>query len=246
MSILEVEDLVIKVAGKVILDGITFKLQEHENYILFGPNGSGKTALISAILGLQPFEVVSGKIVFMGEDLTAKNTEERAKLGISIGFQNPPEIMGVTLSQLLNLCLNKDTFSSNEDKLIDTFNLRAFLNRDINVGFSGGERKRAEILQMILLKSKLLLLDEPDSGVDIESLKVIAREIQRYIEESKSSALIITHNGDILEYIKANYACVLIDGTINCFANPKLIYENIKRDGYKECISCQKRVEERW
>lgn len=114
------------------------------------------------------------------------------------------------------------------------------------MGFSGGEKKRSEILQLIFLKPKLLLLDEPDSGVDVESLKLIANQIQRYVENSGSSTLIITHKGDILDYIDAKYGCVLLNGTIHCFSNPKRIYEDIKTKGYEECVKCQERTTERW
>jgi Fe-S cluster assembly ATP-binding protein len=114
------------------------------------------------------------------------------------------------------------------------------------LGFSGGERKRSEILQLIFLKPQLLLLDEPDSGVDVESLRMIATEIQRYVERSGSSAFIITHKGDILEYIKASYGCILLDGQFHCFKNPMHIYEDIKRMGYEECVACRIRTREGW
>lgn len=249
MNILEVKDLKVKVENKVILDGISLILKGNESYIMFGPNGSGKTTFINAIMGIPPYEIVSRKIVFMGEDITGKGVDERSKLGISAGFQNPPEITGVKVSDLLKLCLGKDSrdeFSEEEKNLIEAFKLTEFLDRDINVGFSGGERKRAEVLQMIFLKPKLLLLDEPDSGVDVESLKLVASEIQRYVENTGSLALIITHKGDILEYIKSKYACVLLGGKIHCFKNPKRIYETIKRSGYEACVTCQERVTEGW
>jgi Fe-S cluster assembly ATP-binding protein len=120
------------------------------------------------------------------------------------------------------------------------------LNRDINVGFSGGERKRSEILQLIFLRPKVLLLDEPDSGVDVESLRMMATEIQRYVESLGSSALIITHKGDILEHVKASYGCVLLKGRFHCFTDPLSIYEEIKRVGYEECVACRRRTREGW
>jgi Fe-S cluster assembly ATP-binding protein len=249
MSILEVEDLSVKVEDKLILKGISFSLKSGESHILFGPNGSGKTTLIGALMGLPQFEITSGKITFMGIDITGKSVEERAKLGMVVSFQNPPEITGVKLADLLKLCLGKSAtaaFSEEEKVLIEAFRLTEFLNRDINVGFSGGERKRSEVLQLIFLKPKLLLLDEPDSGVDVESLRLIAGEIQRYVEKNESSALIITHKGDILEYVKARYACVLLHGQFHCFTEPMKIYENIKKLGYEECVACERRVTEGW
>jgi Fe-S cluster assembly ATP-binding protein len=249
MNLLEVKGLSVKVEGKLILKDITFNLKNHESHILFGPNGSGKTTLISALMGLPAYEVVSGKIFFMGADVTDKSVEERAQLGMVVSFQNPPEITGVKLADLLKLCLGKtpvESFSEEEQALIDAFRLTDFVDRDINVGFSGGERKRSEVLQLIFLKPKLLLLDEPDSGVDVESLRLIAGEIQRYVERSGSSALIITHKGDILDYIKAKYGCILLGGQFHCFTHPTRIYEDIKKLGYEECVSCRVRKTEGW
>jgi Fe-S cluster assembly ATP-binding protein len=249
MNILEVEGLSVKVENKLILNNVTFSLKSHESHILFGPNGSGKTTLISALMGLPSYEIVKGKISFMGIDITDKTVEERARLGMVVSFQNPPEITGVKLVDLLKLCLGKnpaDNFSEEEQALIDAFRLTQFLNRDINVGFSGGERKRSEILQLIFLKPKLLLLDEPDSGVDVESLKLIATELQRYVESSGSSALIITHKGDIMDYVKAKYGCILLGGQFHCFTHPTRIYEDIKKLGYEECVACRVRTTEGW
>jgi len=223
MDILEVKDLSVKVEDKLILKNVSFSLKQGVSHILFGPNGSGKTTLISTLMGLPGYEVASGKIFFMGEDITAKSVEERAKLGIVVSFQNPPEITGVKLGDLLKLCLGKsstDEFNAEETQLIEAFRLTSFLNRDTNVGFSGGEKKRSEILQLIFLKPKLLLLDEPDSGVDVESLQLLATEIQKYAERSGSSALIITHKGDIMEHVKAEYGCILLQGKFHCFTDP--------------------------
>jgi len=249
VNILEIEELKVKVENKIILNSVGFSLKSGEIHVLFGPNGSGKTTLISTIMGLPSYELLSGKILFMGNDITSKNVEERAKLGIAVSFQNPPEIAGVKLADLLKLCLGKtpkDEFSEEEKHLIEVFRLTNFLDRDTHVGFSGGERKRSEILQLLFLKPKLLLLDEPDSGVDVESLKLIGNEIQRYVEKTGSSALIITHKGDILDYVKAKYGCVLLNGTVYCFSNPKQVYEDIKQEGYEGCVNCEKRNVERW
>jgi Fe-S cluster assembly ATP-binding protein len=249
MDILEVEGLSVKIEDKFILKNLSFSLKEGMSYIIFGPNGSGKTTLIGTLMGLPGYEVTSGKILFQGVDITKESVDERSKLGMAMSFQNPPEITGVKLGALLKLCLGKtetDEFNAEETKQIEAFRLTGFLNRDINVGFSGGERKRFEILQLLFLKPKLLLLDEPDSGVDVESLRMIAIEIQRYVESSGSSAFIITHKGDILEYVKASYGCILLEGQFHCFADPISIYEDIKRLGYEQCVACRKRTCEGW
>ena len=248
-SILEIRDLTVKVEEKIILDSISLQLRAGENYIVFGPNGSGKTSLIHAIMGILPFEVASGEILFMGKDISKLTVYERANLGMTIGFQHPPEIRGVKLGDLLKICLGRErhySFSKEEQAMIENFRLTEFLHRDINVGFSGGERKRAEILQAMFLKSKMLFLDEPDSGVDIDSLKVIADELQRYLEESGSAALIVTHKGDILDHIKSKYACIIMNGKSHCFNDPKKIYNEIRENGYEHCVSCMLRKEEGW
>jgi len=164
-----------------------------------------------------------------------------------MAFQQPPEIKGVKLSQMLKLCLGKkrvDEFSADEMELIERFRLVEFLDRDTNVGFSGGERKRAELLQILFMRPGLILLDEPDSGVDVDSLRLLSAELQRYLSESGASALIITHKGDILDYIEAEKACLIIDGMNHCFPNPRMIYEEIRTGGYEHCLSCQLRIKE--
>jgi Fe-S cluster assembly ATP-binding protein len=249
MDILEVKDLSVNVEGKTILKRINFNLMSGQSHILFGPNGSGKTTLISALIGLPSYEILSGEIIFDGKDITRTSVDERARLGMVVSFQNPPEITGVKLVDVLKLCAGKkpeDPFSKEEERLIEAFRLTEFLSRDLNVGFSGGERKRSEILQLILLKPRLLLLDEPDSGVDVESLGLIAIEIQRYVEATGASALIITHKGDILEYIKAKYGCILLEGQFHCYTEPLRIYEDIKKVGYEECVACRRRTTEGW
>ncbi|MEM2964216.1 MAG: ABC transporter ATP-binding protein [Candidatus Bathyarchaeia archaeon] len=246
MSFLKVEGLMVKIGEKAILEDVSFNLKRGENYVLFGPNGSGKTTLLNALMGVPLYEIAKGKIIFNGVDITGLSADERARLGISMGFQNPPEIRGLKFSSLLKLCSGKSEFNEEDWKLIEAFRLTEMLDRDVNVGFSGGERKRAEILQMLFLKPKLLLLDEPDSGVDVESLKLIASELQQYTESTGSSALIVTHKGDILEHIKAEHACVLLDGRTHCFPNPKEIFEQIKSLGYEQCITCQRRKAVGW
>ena len=247
--ILEIQDLKVEIEGNRILDGINFSLKSHESYVIFGPNGSGKTSLLNALMGISQYRIVGGKIIYKGQEINSLGIDERARLGITMGFQHPPEIHGVKLSTLLKICLGKDRhddFSVEELEFIKKFKMEEFLDRDINVGFSGGERKRAEILQMIFMKPQLILLDEPDSGVDIDSLKLISIEIQQYLEKTGASALIITHKGDVLDHIKTKYACIIMNGKNHCFANPKQIYEEIRDNGYEHCISCNIRLEEGW
>lgn len=245
MNILELKKLSVEVEGKKILEDVDFSIVSGESHILFGPNGSGKTTLIMSVLGIPGYKVTGGKIFFDGKNITKLEVDERARMGLGFGFQQPPEVVGVKLRDILKVCEKtpqKQELSENAMKLVDRLVMSEYLDRDVNVGFSGGERKRAEVLQLLLMKPKLLLLDEPDSGVDVESLGLIAGEIQKYLNESRASALIITHHGHILEHIKAASACVLVDGRIHCQGEPEKIFKNIKERGYTRCIECDEKT----
>jgi len=240
--ILDIQDLNVAIEDKSILNDIRLSLPRGESYVMFGPNGSGKSTLIKAIIGIPPYKILSGHIIFDGQDITNLPIDKRIKLGISTSYQHPPEIKGIKLLDMFKFCLKKkpnEDLSPEDYALIEKFKLTPFLNRDINVGFSGGERKRSEVLQMIFLKPKVLLLDEPDSGVDIESLRLIAKEIQAYITETGSSVLIVTHQGEILNYISTKRACVLLDSRIHCYKNSQQIFNTIRDVGFKKCIECQ-------
>ncbi|MBD3230874.1 MAG: Fe-S cluster assembly ATPase SufC [Candidatus Lokiarchaeota archaeon] len=244
-NILEISNLSIEVAGKKILNNLNLIIPKSESYVLFGPNGSGKSTLVNAIIGLPAFKITEGTIIFNGKDITNLPVDQRIKMGISMAYQHPPEIKGIKLIDVIKFCLDKkpnDCLEEEHYELIERFRLTPFLERNINVGFSGGERKRSEVLQMLLLKPKLVLLDEPDSGVDIVSLRLIASEIEKYIKETESSALIITHQGEILNYITTKRACVLLNSTIYCYANPLNIFDTIKEKGFEKCIECQEPV----
>ena len=241
-NLLEIKNLTIEVEGNKILNNINLDIKKSENYILFGPNGSGKSTLINTIIGLPSYKVIKGKIIFNGKEITNLSIDERIKLGISMTYQHPPEIIGVKLIDIIKYCLQKKPGDHLEQKhydLIERLKLTSFLDRNINVGFSGGERKRSEILQVLLLKPKLILLDEPDSGVDIESLKLITNEIQKYVKKNNASSLIITHQGEILNHIKSKRACVLLNSTIYCYANPQDIFKTLKEVGFQKCIECE-------
>lgn len=238
---LEIKNLTVEVSGKTILEDISITIKRGDSHILFGPNGSGKTSLLLTLMGYPGYEVKEGSIIFSGEDITKRSVDERARLGIGIGFQMPQEIRGIKLADLLKICAGKkptDGLSPEEKDLVEKFKLTKLLERDVNLNFSGGEKKRAEILQLLLMKPKLLLLDEPDSGVDPESLKMIGKEIQDYLEENDASALVITHQGDVLEQLKSENACVLVDKRIHCRKKPRQILEEIRKRGYKKCVTC--------
>ena len=256
---LEIRDLAVEVAGKLILKGINLHIGEGEVHALLGPNGSGKTSLIMAILGFPEYKVVRGSIKFKGVELTSLTTDERVRLGIGVAFQRPPEIRGVKLADMLILCKKtrqKKRGETGETKavegeLLDEDVLNAvkrlkfsedFLRRDVNLGFSGGEAKRAEILQLLIQDPDFFLFDEPDSGVDIENVELIGEVINEMLQRGKKpsqrrkSALIITHTGFIFNYVKADRAHVLLDGKIACSGMPDEIIRQIMEEGFEKCV----------
>ncbi len=232
----KVEELCVKANGKEVLNEINISIDKGEILILFGPNGSGKTSLLKTILGFSGYTIERGKILFEGKVLNQFPTEERVKLGIGIMFQHPPKIRGVRLEQIAEF-LARDR--EEIEKLADKLSLKDHLNREINLDFSGGEMRRSELFQVLLQKPKLLLLDEPESGVDIENISIMGNVLNQYLKETNASALIITHTGYILDYVDANKAYVLIDGKIWCEGNPREIFESIRKDGYEKCKECE-------
>jgi Fe-S cluster assembly ATP-binding protein len=233
-----IENVSVKVDSKILLENISLSVEKKECNIIFGPNGSGKTSLIKAIMGIGSYQITKGRIILDKEDITKKQVDEKALLGIGIGFQQPIEIAGVNFKELLKICAKRD-LTQEDEALIEKLNMQDHLQRDVNVNFSGGEKKRAEILQLLLMKPKVLILDEIDSGVDIESLALVGSVLNEYIQREKASCLIITHNGYILDYVKTKKACVLVNGEIHCYNKPKHIFKKIKKSGYNVCVHCE-------
>lgn len=242
MAMLNVRNLSVRVGGKTILRDINLEIRKGQILVLFGPNGSGKTTLIKTIMGFSGYEIENGEILFGGEKLNGIPIEERVKRGIGIMYQHPPKIRGVKLSQVAQF-LSQDT--SLIQGLAEKLSLKEHLDREINLNFSGGEMKRSELFQMLLQKPELLLLDEPESGVDLENISIMGGVLNEYLKEKDKSALIITHTGYILDYIKAKKGCVMIEGKLWCLGSPKEMFESIKKEGYEKCRECHepKRVE---
>ena len=248
---LQVEDLEVKLADKKILKHIDLEIRPGETHILFGPNGSGKTSLLMTIMGYPQYRVTGGKIVFKGEDITHMPIDERAKLGIGVSYQRPPAINGVKTRQMVQICGQGEV---DAEALAAKVNFSEFLDRDINVGFSGGEIKRSELLQLMAQDADLLLFDEPESGVDLENISLIGNSISTLLQrdfrvnaeksrkelqqERTKMGLIITHTGFILDYVTADRGQVLFDGVLTCTSNPREIFKCISRVGYEECVRC--------
>ncbi len=233
---LKIENLTVEIAGKRVLEGVNLEIPKGETHVLLGPNGSGKTSLITSILGFPNCRVLSGKIRFNGTDITTMSTDERVKLGIGVAFQTPPQIRGVKLGDVLRY-LTKGKVD--EVKLAGTTNIPMdFFGRDLNLGFSGGELKRTEILQLLAQRPDFAIFDEPDSGVDVENLEVIGKAINELLK--KRSGLLITHLGHILRYLKVDKAHVMFYGMIACSGKPTNIINRVMKRGYKWCERCPK------
>ncbi len=238
---LHIEDLWVDVHGKEVLKGINLEIGEGETHCLFGRNGSGKTTLLMTLMGFSGYKVKQGRIRFKGQDITQMPTNERAKLGLGISFQRPPTLNGVQLMDMLVIC---GATKEQAVALAAQYGFEKFLDRDVNMGFSGGEIKKSELLQLLAQNPDLTLLDEPESGVDIENLDVIGEMIKRLLEKDKhkgrkKSGLIITHTGFILNYVVADRGHVMLDGRIRCQGNPIEIFQGIQKYGYEECARCQ-------
>jgi len=240
-DLLIIENLHVEVEGKEVLKGVDLTIKEGETAILFGPNGSGKTTLLMSIMGFNGYNITEGKIIFKGTELNGLPPYERARMGIGVAFQKPPKIKGVKLKSILEIVSkNKDY-----EDFIDILSLSKHLDRDVNMGFSGGEMKRSEILQLLAQSPDLVLLDEPESGVDLENVKILGKVISillekhKLIRERKRSGLIITHTGYILDYVEADRGYIMLDGKVVCQANPHEILKTIQKSGFKECERCK-------
>ncbi|UCD16094.1 MAG: ATP-binding cassette domain-containing protein [Candidatus Omnitrophota bacterium] len=233
---LDIKKLSVAVEGKTILKDVDLQIGKGEVLVLFGPNGSGKTTLIKAIMGFGGYSVKRGQMLFRDKVINNFSIEEREHLGIGIMHQHPPKIRGVKLSQIAQfLCKNEKKIKD----LARRLSLEEHLDRDINLGFSGGEMKRSELFQVLLQDPHLLLLDEPESGVDLENISIMGKVLNDYLARQDKSALIITHTGYILDYINAEKGCVMMEGEFWCEGNPKEIFESIKKSGYEKCKECQ-------
>lgn len=244
-EMLKIVDLHAKAGEREILKGVNLTVKEGETCVLFGPNGSGKSTLLATIMGYSTTKVTQGQILFKGQDITGMSVDERAKLGIGMMMQRPPNIFGVKLGDLIR------TTSENGEEILkeaDKFKMQNFLEREVNVGFSGGEIKRSELLQLTAQKPEFILLDEPESGVDLENIDLIGNKVHDLLYDQKGcrgnvqrhvSSLVITHTGQILDYIGADVAYVMKDGQIRCSGRPADLLKEIKENGYGECGSCQ-------
>lgn len=238
-NLLEIRDLHVEVDGKEILKGLNLTLEKGKVHVLMGPNGAGKSTLVNTIMGHPHYKVTGGTILFEGEEITNTRTDERARKGIFLSFQNPEEITGITVENFLRTARSAVTgkplkvfaFKKELEQRMDELKMdKSYASRYLNVGFSGGEKKKDEILQMLMLNPKLAILDETDSGLDVDAVRIVSHGVNQY-KNADNSLLIITHNTGILEEIDADTVHVLVDGQIVKTGDAALI-EEINRSGF--------------
>ena len=240
-KLLEIKDLFVNAGDKEILKGINLNINKGEVHVIMGPNGSGKTTTANAIFNNPAYKKVGGKITFDGENITELKTDEIARKGIFMSFQLPEEIPGVSVTNFLKYAKNKVTgapvkifeFKNELKKYMDELKMNPKnMDRSLNVGFSGGEKKKNEILQMLVLNPKLAILDETDSGLDVDAIRTVSKGIEMF-KTDENAVLIITHNTKILHSLKPDYVHVLVDGRIVKTGNADLAKE-IEENGYEQ------------
>ncbi len=242
MADLEIRDLHVRIEEREILRGVDLDISRGEIHALMGPNGSGKSTLASTLMGHPSYEITQGTITFKGEEITEAEPHERARAGLFLAFQYPVSIPGVSVANFLRMAINAKReepiqvkeFRTELQHAIDLLDVdRRFTSRHLNDGFSGGEKKRAEILQMAMLQPDVAILDETDSGLDIDALRTVAEGVQRLHDEQGLGALIITHYQRILHYVKPEFVHILMDGRIVLEGGVELV-ERLEREGYDE------------
>lgn len=239
--LLEVKNLKVSVDGAVILNGLNLNVGKGEVHVLMGPNGAGKSTLVNTVMGHPQYHVDEGSIVFDGKDITRAPVNERAKAGLFLSFQSPEEVPGVTLESFMRTSRAAVTgkpvkLFAYKKELAEKMKAlgmdEEYASRYLNVGFSGGEKKKAEILQMLMRDPKLAILDETDSGLDVDAVRIVSRGVENFKNRS-NSLLIITHNTKILESLTVDFVHVLMDGRIVRTGGSELIDE-INRNGFQQ------------
>ena len=239
-----IKGLAVAIDDRPILHDVNLTINKGETHVLFGPNGHGKTTLLMTIMGVPRYKITGGEIIFKGHDITEMPIDERARLGIGMSLQRPPVVRGVKTRDMVLACARGRQSNEELETIVKSTNLSELVERDINYGFSGGEIKRSELAQLLAQQPDLVLLDEPESGVDLVNISLIGELINTLLQkkhpirERERSGLIITHTGHILEYVDARTGYVLLGGTIICEGDPHEILKTIVKQGYEECRKC--------
>ena len=243
-SLLTTKDLSVNVEEKEILHNINLEIGKGETHVLMGPNGAGKSTLGYALMGNPRYQITNGKIYFNGTELQDESADKRAQKGIFLSFQNPLEVPGISLANFIRNALEQRTgnrirlwdFKKEMKKAMDVLQMdESYADRDLNVGFSGGEKKKAEILQLLMLKPSLAILDETDSGLDVDAVHTVSKGIEEYQKSKKGSLLIITHSTRILQSLHVDKTHVLVDGHLVTSGDASLVDE-INSHGFERFI----------
>ncbi|MCF6276466.1 MAG: Fe-S cluster assembly ATPase SufC [Candidatus Magasanikbacteria bacterium] len=238
---LEIKNLKVEVEGREVLKGINLEIKAGEVHAIMGPNGSGKSTLSLVLAGHPKYKITEGDILVDGKSIKTLTPDKRAKLGLFLSMQNSPEVGGVTITNFLRMAKSSLTgvaqnpikfYRSLLEKMKDLNMDPAFASRYLNVGFSGGEKKKAEVLQLAVLNPKFAILDETDSGLDVDALKIVSNGINKF-HNKENSVLLITHYNRILEYVKPDFVHVLMGGKIIKSGERKLAKE-VEKEGYKK------------
>lgn len=241
-NLLQIKDLSVNIENKQVLTGVSLNINAGETHVLMGPNGAGKSTLGYTIMGNPRYTVSGGKIFFEGEDITSLPTDKRAAKGLFLSFQSPLEVPGISLESFIRSALQAVTgqrvrlfqFQKELKEKMALLNMdESYAKRDLNVGFSGGERKKSEILQLLMLKPKLAILDETDSGLDVDAVRTVSKGIEEYQKSVNGSLLIITHSTKILESLKIDRTHVLVKGKIAKDSGAELV-EEINANGFEQ------------
>ncbi len=244
MILLDVQNISVSVDEKTVLRNLNLKIGEGETHVLMGPNGAGKSTLGNALMGNPVYKLDGGKIIFEGQDLTSESTDKRAKAGMFLSFQNPLEVPGISLESFIRSSIQQRTgervklfqFQKELQKNMQLLNMdESYAKRDLNVGFSGGERKKSEILQLLMLKPKFAILDETDSGLDVDAVRTVSKGVEEYQKNQNGGLLIITHSTRILESLHVDYTHVLVKGQIVKTGDGSLV-EEINEKGFDQFL----------
>lgn len=250
---LDIQNLSVNIEEKQILKGINLCVKKGETHVLMGPNGAGKSTLGYTLMGNPEYSVTDGKIIFDGQDITDFSADKRSKAGMFLSFQDPLEVPGVTLENFIRSSMQQVTgqkvklfqFAKELEQAMNVLNMNpSYANRDLNVGFSGGEKKKSEILQLLMLKPKLAILDETDSGLDVDAVRIVSKGILEYQKKMDGALIIITHSTRILESLNVDYTHVMVKGKIVHTGDGSLV-QKINDHGFDQFIPEEIKEEER-
>ena len=250
-QLLQINQIHADIEEKEILHGVSLNINPGETHVLMGPNGAGKSTLGHVLMGNPKYHISSGNIIFKGNDITGESTDKRARDGIFLSFQEPLEVPGLSLESFIRSAIRQKTgrpirvweFHKELKNAMDVLQLdESYTQRSLNVGFSGGEKKKAEILQLMMLKPSLAILDETDSGLDVDAVRLVSEGVRAYQREQKGALLIITHSTRILEALHVDYTHVMVDGHIVATGDSSLV-DKINEEGYESFIQAAGKIE---